>query len=317
MNWRPAVSFTPRMRGSMAYVSGAHNVKVGFDQMDNYSDRIYLTNNQGLFYRFNNGVPNQLTMILNNFRQQEHVRGGAAYAQDQWTLRPAHGAGRPALRLRQRRLAGADRRTGSLDSDADRVSGAGRGARLSRPEPARRHGLRPVRQRQDVAEVQRRPLRGHRPVVGHLRRHQPDARQPGAWNGGLAGAAGQPVVDRRESQLRSRLRPAEPGGAGSPHERRRFLRRAEQRQLRQGAEPDEHLRPGAAGRLGHSSAQYSDRRVDPAAGADARERRSGLCAALVPDAHRDRQSGGRRPPTTVRTASRRRSTRGCPAAAAT
>jgi len=86
MNWRPAVSFTPRMRGSMAYVSGSHNVKVGFDQMDNYSDRIYLTNNPGLFYRFNNGVPNQLTMVLNNFRQQEHVRGGAVYAQDQWTL---------------------------------------------------------------------------------------------------------------------------------------------------------------------------------------------------------------------------------------
>jgi hypothetical protein len=67
-------------------VNGAHNIKVGFDQMDNYSDRIYLTNNQGLFYRFNGGVPNQLTMILNNFRQQEHVRGGAVYGQDQWTL---------------------------------------------------------------------------------------------------------------------------------------------------------------------------------------------------------------------------------------
>ena len=51
MNWRPAVSFTPRMRASMAYVSGSHNVKVGFDQMDNYSDRIYYQNNpQGLFY---------------------------------------------------------------------------------------------------------------------------------------------------------------------------------------------------------------------------------------------------------------------------
>jgi len=86
MNWRPAVSFTPRMRASMAYVSGSHNVKVGFDQMDNYSDRIYLQNNQGLFYRFNNGTPNQLTMVLNNFRQQEHVRGGAVYGQDQWTL---------------------------------------------------------------------------------------------------------------------------------------------------------------------------------------------------------------------------------------
>jgi Carboxypeptidase regulatory-like domain len=86
MNWRPAVSWTPRVRASMSYVSGQHNVKVGFDQMDNFSDRIYLTNNQGLFYRFNNGAPNRLTMIINNFRQQEHVRGGAVYGQDQWTI---------------------------------------------------------------------------------------------------------------------------------------------------------------------------------------------------------------------------------------
>ena len=86
MNWRPAVSFTPRSRASLSYVNGTHNVKVGYDQMDNISDRIYQTNFQGLAYRFSGGVPNRLTMVLNDFRQKEHVRGGAAYAQDQWTL---------------------------------------------------------------------------------------------------------------------------------------------------------------------------------------------------------------------------------------
>ncbi|MEO8256887.1 MAG: carboxypeptidase regulatory-like domain-containing protein [Acidobacteriota bacterium] len=86
MNWRPAVSFTPRSRASLSYVNGTHNAKVGFDQMDNISDRIYHTNHQGLAYRFNGGVPNRLTMVINDFRQQEHVRGGAAYVQDQWTL---------------------------------------------------------------------------------------------------------------------------------------------------------------------------------------------------------------------------------------
>ena len=60
-------------------------MKVGFDQMHNISDRIWWTNNQGLLYRFNNGVPNQLTMILNGFSQEAEVRGGAVYAQDQWT----------------------------------------------------------------------------------------------------------------------------------------------------------------------------------------------------------------------------------------
>jgi hypothetical protein len=86
MTWRPAVSFTPRYRGSLSYVTGTHNMKVGFDEMHNISDRIWYNNRQGLLYRFNNGVPNQLTMILDGFRQEAEVRGGALYAQDQWTL---------------------------------------------------------------------------------------------------------------------------------------------------------------------------------------------------------------------------------------
>jgi hypothetical protein len=86
MTWRPAVSFTPRYRAWISYVTGAHNMKVGFDQMHNISDRIWWNNTHGLFYRFNNGVPNQLTMVLDGFRQEAEVRGGAAYAQDQWTL---------------------------------------------------------------------------------------------------------------------------------------------------------------------------------------------------------------------------------------
>ena len=86
MTWRPAVSFTPRYRAWMSYVTGAHNMKVGFDQMHNISDRIWWNNTKGLLYQFNNGVPNQLTMILNGFRQEAEVRGGAVYGQDQWTL---------------------------------------------------------------------------------------------------------------------------------------------------------------------------------------------------------------------------------------
>src|SRR2546428_3651112 len=82
MDWRPAVSFTPRYRASLAYVSGAHNAKFGFDQMANISDRIWHTNWQGLAYRFSAGAPNQVTMILNQFKQKATVRGGAAAAQE-------------------------------------------------------------------------------------------------------------------------------------------------------------------------------------------------------------------------------------------
>ena len=173
MNWRPAVSLTPRYRASLSYVSGAHNVKVGFDQMDNISDRICHTNHQGLAYRFSDGVPNQLTMVLNDFRQKEQVRGGALYGQDQWTLGRLTAQGGLRLDWGSSQRAGADGRTGPLDSDAVHVPRAGPGARLSRHQPARRSGLRRVRQREDVAEGQRRPLRRHRPVVGHLRDTNP------------------------------------------------------------------------------------------------------------------------------------------------
>ena len=212
MNWRPAVSFTPRYRASLSYVSGAHNMKVGFDQMDNISDRIYHTNFQGLAYRFNGGVPNRLTMVLNDFRQKEHVRGGAAYAQDQWTVGRLTAQGGVRYDWGS---ASAPEQTVGPDlwiPTPDRIPRPGSGARLSRHQPARRAGVRRVRQREDVAEAERRPLRGHGPVGGYLRRYQPDLRQRG--RGGSA--VNEPVVDRCQPQLRARLQPAESGAAGSP-----------------------------------------------------------------------------------------------------
>ena len=87
MNWRPAVSWTPRYRASLSYVSGAHNVKVGFDQMDNISDRHLPHQSSGTRLP----VQRRRAEPADDGRsttsdQKEHVRGGAAYAQDQWTL---------------------------------------------------------------------------------------------------------------------------------------------------------------------------------------------------------------------------------------
>ena len=85
MYWDQVLSFTPRYRGSLAYVTGAHNMKVGFDAYHNASRRNY-QRGKGLAYRFNRGVPNRLTLLFNDFTERAHVRNLAFYGQDRWTL---------------------------------------------------------------------------------------------------------------------------------------------------------------------------------------------------------------------------------------
>ena len=47
---------------SVSYVTGAHALKVGFTDiwLESYGSSV--SNSSNLYYRFNNGVPNQLTM---------------------------------------------------------------------------------------------------------------------------------------------------------------------------------------------------------------------------------------------------------------
>src|SRR5580704_1158408 len=73
---------------SFSYVTGAHNVKVGYNgvfmydnQQSNYAD------SQGLVYRFNNGVPNQFTELSGVFGSQWRTRQDSFYGQDQWTFK--------------------------------------------------------------------------------------------------------------------------------------------------------------------------------------------------------------------------------------
>ena len=85
MYWDQIKSSTPRYRGSMSYVTGSHASKFGFDALHAISRRNY-QRGEGLRYRFSNGVPNQLTMMLNDFTERAHVRNFALFAQDRWTL---------------------------------------------------------------------------------------------------------------------------------------------------------------------------------------------------------------------------------------
>src|SRR5678815_718664 len=50
--------------GSVSYVTGSHSLKVGYQHTLMRQDIVWMTNTQNLTYRFNNGVPNQLTQSI-------------------------------------------------------------------------------------------------------------------------------------------------------------------------------------------------------------------------------------------------------------
>jgi hypothetical protein len=82
--------FMPNIWGAMAsvsYVTGAHAFKVGFTDTWARRDNSQYDNNAALVYRFNNGVPNQLTQRAMPIRRIEDLNAQfGAYVQDKWTL---------------------------------------------------------------------------------------------------------------------------------------------------------------------------------------------------------------------------------------
>ena len=79
---------TNEWRASMTYVSGAHNMKFGYQ--GGYSVPSMELSNVGPInaIRMNNGVVNQLTQVApypGGFKQVRHVKPVNLYAQDQWT----------------------------------------------------------------------------------------------------------------------------------------------------------------------------------------------------------------------------------------
>ncbi len=70
----------------MSYVTGAHNLKIGYGGVALVSDLLNNTNDLNLQYRLNNGVPNQLTQTLLPYTTSYRTRNASFYVQDQWTL---------------------------------------------------------------------------------------------------------------------------------------------------------------------------------------------------------------------------------------
>jgi hypothetical protein len=72
-------------RASASYVTGAHNMKVGYQGSYLIADSEYDTNVSQLAYRFNNRVPNQITYRLPQFQTADRTKVTAFFAQDTWT----------------------------------------------------------------------------------------------------------------------------------------------------------------------------------------------------------------------------------------
>jgi hypothetical protein len=64
-------------RGSISFVSGSKNLKVGYQGSDLGDLRSANRGSNALRYRFNNGVPNQLTMFVNDFQNDLWMRDDA------------------------------------------------------------------------------------------------------------------------------------------------------------------------------------------------------------------------------------------------
>ena len=73
-------------KGSFSYVTGAHSVKAGYQHTLMTDDRTWMTNDQNLTYRVNNGVPNQLTQSISPWVNDTRVAWQGIYVQDQWML---------------------------------------------------------------------------------------------------------------------------------------------------------------------------------------------------------------------------------------
>jgi hypothetical protein len=84
-NWSDSWDAQYTWRGSVSYVTGAHNLKVGYGGVALVSDLQNFTNDQNLSYTFNNGVPIQLTQTLLPFTTSYRTRNMSLYVQDQRT----------------------------------------------------------------------------------------------------------------------------------------------------------------------------------------------------------------------------------------
>jgi hypothetical protein len=83
-----AIQDVPRFtqRFSLSYVTGSHNFKTGF-QLEEAIQNLSTEANQNVNYRFNNGIPNQITQYATPYLRKNRNRDLGIYLQDQWAIK--------------------------------------------------------------------------------------------------------------------------------------------------------------------------------------------------------------------------------------
>ena len=95
--WGWAVGKTDGWQATASYVTGAHNLKVGYqgnrlDQLDQT-----IANETGIAYRFNQGVPNAVSYWLPDMGRRTITNLHGVFAQDSWTIGQQYVAFFPVL----------------------------------------------------------------------------------------------------------------------------------------------------------------------------------------------------------------------------
>jgi carboxypeptidase family protein len=84
-NWSSNINWNSQWNAGASLVTGSHSIKVGYQGALLFDDRKNFTNSEYLQYRFNNGVPDQMTLSISAFPIHQRVRSDAFFAQEQWT----------------------------------------------------------------------------------------------------------------------------------------------------------------------------------------------------------------------------------------
>ena len=76
------------LRVTASYITGTHAAKVGVTDGWSSNSRYNIHNTYNVSYRFNNGVPNQLTMFATPYTTDSNIKYDLGlFAQDKWTVR--------------------------------------------------------------------------------------------------------------------------------------------------------------------------------------------------------------------------------------
>ena len=84
-NWSSNINWNSQWTAGASLVTGSHSIKVGYQGALLFDDRKNFTNSEYLQYRFNNGVPDQMTLSISAYPIHQRVRSDAFFAQEQWT----------------------------------------------------------------------------------------------------------------------------------------------------------------------------------------------------------------------------------------